>query len=232
MIDLTLDVEQYDCPFIDTTDDHAVSFRASEWEFDPAARELDTRMVVDGADRGALTAGLEALCAHEHLHDCRLVAKHGDTAEIATTIHETSAMRTIRDNGGAITGPFYIEDGSERWHVGFNDAPTADDVLAELDRDNDFTVEGRETIDGVALGETIRNAEAAKGLLDAARELTDTERRTLETAVSEGYFQTPRGITLGELADRFDVSKPAVSKTLRRGQRKVLGRTVGALGTE
>jgi predicted DNA binding protein len=47
--------------------------------------------------------------------------------------------------------------------------------------------------------------------------------------VERGYFESPRGTTLGSLADEFDVSKPAASKNLRRGQLKVARGVVDAL---
>ena len=40
MIELTLDMEQYDCPFIDTTAATDVSFAAVHWEFDAASRAV------------------------------------------------------------------------------------------------------------------------------------------------------------------------------------------------
>jgi predicted DNA binding protein len=66
-------------------------------------------------------------------------------------------------------------------------------------------------------------------LIDGCRELSDTERETLETAVQGGYFESPRDATLGDLADEFDVSKPAASKNLRRAERKMINRVVEAL---
>ncbi len=66
-------------------------------------------------------------------------------------------------------------------------------------------------------------------LIEGCKDLSAVERETLETAASEGYFESPRSATLGTLAERFDVSKPAVSKNLRRGQRKMLERVVDAM---
>ena len=120
MIDLTMDMEQYDCPFIDTTDDHDVSFTAVQWGFDTTARELETRMVVEGRDRSTLESGLETLTAHPHMRQCDLFKKREGTAFIRTVIDETDAMNTIRAHDGYITGPFRIEDGSELWEVGFD----------------------------------------------------------------------------------------------------------------
>jgi len=230
MIDLILDVRQYDCPFVETTDDHELSFSASNWEYDPVAGETSVRMVVESPGPGALTAGLRSLRDHPGVHSCDLVSKRGGQAEVETVVHETAAMAAVHAHDGYITGPFYVEDGSELWHVGFDDERTVDEALVALEADNDFAVEAREEVDEAAVGGVIRNADAAASLLDGCRALTDVERATLETAVEAGYFDTPRGITLGELAEEFGVSKPAVSKNLRRGQRKLLERAMDAIG--
>jgi predicted DNA binding protein len=230
MIDIALDMRQYDCPFIDTTDDADLSFAASHWEFNPAAEQLETRMVVEAPDRYELDQGLSMLREHEGMHGFDLIAKRGGAARIRTTIRETSAMSTIRRNDGYITGPFYIEDGHETWHVGFDDEGLADGALAGLERDNDFSVRSREDTSIPEVSELMSNAGAAMTLIDGCQELSDTERETLETAVQGGYFESPRDATLGDLADEFDVSKPAASKNLRRAERKMINRVVEALG--
>ncbi len=232
MIDISMDMRQYDCPFIDTTDDHAVSFSAAHWEFDQSTRELETRMVVQAEDRDTLEAGLFALRDHDHMREYQLLSKRGGLAQIRTTIDETNAMQTIRRNDGFVTGPFHIECGTELWHVGFDDDTVADEALAELEQENDFTVESREAVALPDLQSFVQNVGAAMTLIEGCRELSDAERETLETAVAEGYFETPREATLGTLADEFDVSKPAVSKNLRRGQQKLFERAVDVLQPE
>jgi len=229
MIDISMDVEQYDCPFIDTTADYSVAFSAVQWDFDTANRELETRMVVEGDDRDGLSSGLSALREHPNMQEYSLVRRQDDVAQIRTTISETDAMRTIRSNDGYITGPFYIEDGSEVWHVGFDRARQADDTLADLERNNEFDVVERTNTSLPDLQEVVQNAGAAMALIEGCKDLSTTERETLETAASSGYFESPRDADLGALADEFDVSKPAVSKNLRRGQRKMISRVVEAL---
>ena len=64
MISLQMDMVQYDCPYIDTTVEHDVSFYAKQWDFNPAEEILDTRVLVTGADPGALDNGLQTLQAH------------------------------------------------------------------------------------------------------------------------------------------------------------------------
>ena len=229
MLDISMDMRQYDCPFIDTTADHEVAFAAMQWNFDSAARALETRMLVDGADRGALDNGLSALRDHENMQNFDLLRKREGVAHIRTVIDETDAMHTIRRNDGYITGPFHIEDGRETWHVGFDTAGVADGTLSELERNNEFDVIERDEVELPELGDLINNAGAAMTLVQGCRDISDVERQTLEAAAGRGYFDTPRETDLGDLAEEFGVSKPAVSKNLRRGQQKLLEQVTDAM---
>lgn len=229
MIELTLDVEQYDCPYIAATDDHDVAFSTLNWEFDQTAAELETRMIVEGENRSVLDAGLTTLRDREELLDYELVAKRDGVARIRSTIPTTNAMDVIREHDGFITGPFQIESGSERWQVGFDSEGSAEGALAALEKDNEFTVETREELEFMAMDSHVKTVGAAMTLVDGCRDLSETERRTLEAAVDGGYFDRPREADLGALADEFDISKPAVSNNLRRGQERVLSRVVDAL---
>lgn len=229
MIELTLDVEQYDCPYIATTDDHRVAFSTLNWEFDATAETLETRMVVDGGDRSVLDSGLGTLRAHDGILDYDLVAKRDGVARIRSTIPTTNAMGVIRDHDGYITGPFHIESGSERWQIGFDSEGAAAGALSALETDNEFTVETREELELAEMQGYVQTVGAAMTLVDGCRNLSPTERRTLEAAVKGGYFNRPRDADLGALADEFGVSKPAVSNNLRRGEERILSRAVDAL---
>lgn len=52
--------------------------------------------------------------------------------------------------------------------------------------------------------------------------LTPQQREALELAAREGYFSTPREVTLAELGDRLEVSKQAVSQRIRRATEEVV----------
>jgi len=229
MIDISMEMEQHDCPFIDTTLDHDIAFSTMHWTFDESDRTLETRMVVQGESPSDLNNGLQSLRDHPNMYEFRLQKRWKDTAQIRTNIDETDAMERIRSNDGYITGPFYIEDGSELWHVGFDTNEDADDTLSELDRRNEFGIISREKLDDVLTQEGIQSVVAGLDLVSACQSLTDVERKTLETAVELGYFETPRDTTLDSLADEFDVSSPAVSKNIRRGQKKIMSSAVEAL---
>ena len=229
VIDISMEMEQQDCPFIDTTADHEVSFSSFQWNFDGGDRELETRMVVEGQSREALDNALQALQDHRNMYSCTLRKRLGETAHIRTTIDETDAMQTIRSNDGYVTGPFHIEGGSETWHVGFDSTNSADDTLSALERNNDFSVISRKETALAEMQELIEKRDAAIELLRGSKRLTTTERKTITTAFKSGYFQSPREMTLSDLAAEFDISKPGVSKNLRRGQRKIASSVAGAL---
>lgn len=51
--------------------------------------------------------------------------------------------------------------------------------------------------------------------------LTKEQREVLEIALDVGYFSVPRDGNLGDIAERLDISKQAVSERLRRGYRQL-----------
>ncbi|MFB6267693.1 MAG: helix-turn-helix domain-containing protein [Halodesulfurarchaeum sp.] len=223
---LTLDMVQYDCPYIQTTLDHDVMFYTKHWDFHEDQRELETRIFVRGKDEGALSNGLAALSSNPNLLDSRLLSRQGPVALIRSTIHETNAMHTIRQRNGYVTGPFVIANGSEQWNIGFDTADAKDAALADLERRNEFSVEDEWAIGLGEYFEILQHAKELRDLVSGLRKLTDTERETLEAALTSGYFGTPRDASLGDLAEEFDISKMGVSKNLRRSQRKVLQNVV------
>lgn len=229
MISLRMDMVQYDCPYIETSIEHDVSFYAKQWNFDTAQSQLETRIEVAGADGPTLDNALDTLDEHSQCHGFDLLKRNGDRAVLRSRIAQTDAMRVVREYDGKITGPFDIDDGSEIWHLGFELPETANGALSDLERDNEFTVVARDRIDLEDYHTLLHNTDIATSIVSGCRELSEVERRTLETAVSNGYFETPRDATLSTLAEQLDVSKTAVSKNLRRGERKLLGRVVNSL---
>lgn len=53
-------------------------------------------------------------------------------------------------------------------------------------------------------------------------DLSVAERRTLEAAVADGYYQTPRETTVDDLGTRLDVPRSTVQYRLQRAEQKVI----------
>jgi predicted DNA binding protein len=52
--------------------------------------------------------------------------------------------------------------------------------------------------------------------------LTDRQRRLLETARDRGYYDTPRRITLTELANELDFAASTCSEVLHRAEERIV----------
>lgn len=70
------------------------------------------------------------------------------------------------------------------------------------------------------LGQMQTLTESGDSLLDSV--LTEKQRDALVLALQWGYFQTPRQVTLSELAEKFDISQQALSDLIRRGNEALL----------
>ena len=57
-------------------------------------------------------------------------------------------------------------------------------------------------------------------------ELTETQREALVLAYERGYFDSPRRISLKEIADELGITQQSLSSRLRRGHRRLIGATL------
>lgn len=70
------------------------------------------------------------------------------------------------------------------------------------------------------LGQMHTLSEAGDDLVESV--LTEKQRDALLLALQQGYFQTPRQVTLSELADEFGISQQSLSDLIRRGNEALL----------
>ncbi|UWG49078.1 Transcriptional regulator, contains HTH domain [Halanaeroarchaeum sp. HSR-CO] len=134
---------------------------------------------------------------------------HGSTSDIAACplvvmrdYDVSPAVHSVTAEGFVVDG--FVSDEERVW-------PLIDELRALFD-----SVTVRHVIHQDELGQspTIDTVDLA--------ELTEKQRRVLETAYREGYFERPRETSQAALAKRFDVSKQAVSRLLARAERTIL----------
>ena len=70
--------------------------------------------------------------------------------------------------------------------------------------------------------------------IDSKSVVSDGQRRLIETAVAEGYYDTPRACTLTELAEQLGIAKSTASERLHRAEGAIIRAFVadGASGSE
>jgi predicted DNA binding protein len=77
---------------------------------------------------------------------------------------------------------------------------------------------------GISL--TITAVHALRPVEDEGYGLTDPQREALVLAYERGYFESPRGSTLAEVAADLGITQQSLSSRLRRGQRRLVGATL------
>lgn len=156
-------------------------------------------------------AAVEAMAAEEAV-DTLDVIQHSEREAIVQ--FETSLplmLLPARDSGVPVEMPFDISDGEIVWEV---TAPT--DRLSALGDQLDafdipFTVE------------YIQQRRTQEQLL------TDRQQGLVETAVDRGYYDTPRAVSLTELAAELDIAKSTASETLHRAEETIVKDFVASL---
>jgi hypothetical protein len=68
--------------------------------------------------------------------------------------------------------------------------------------------------------------EEARSLTFDLTTLTETQRETIEAAVTHGYYEEPKDISLQQLADTLDISKSALSRRLKRAEANIVSQLV------
>jgi predicted DNA binding protein len=63
-------------------------------------------------------------------------------------------------------------------------------------------------------------------VLEGSFGLTEAQQEAVLAALDLGYFDEPRGVTLGELAEELDISEPSASRLVRRGLKRLVTATI------
>ncbi|APW96894.1 bacterio-opsin activator [Halobiforma lacisalsi AJ5] len=71
-----------------------------------------------------------------------------------------------------------------------------------------------------------RIQEQEQPMASAQYDLTTKQRETLVTALEEGYYEVPQGISMSELADRLGISQQALSKRFHAAHENLITSTL------
>jgi len=129
------------------------------------------------------------------------------TDETALVQFETSnpvLLLPVRNAGTPLEMPFTVVGGVVSWEV---TAPR--DRLSSLgDQLRQFGIEFEVL--------------AVRQEMETEQLLTPKQLRLVQTAVEQGYYDTPRECTLTELADEADIAKSTCSETLHRAEETIV----------
>ena len=152
----------------------------------------------------AVEAVVAGFRTSEEISEAHCLHRAEDEALVQFETTNPLLLLPVQGSGVPLELPFEIVDGRAHWTV---TAPH--ERLSELgDQLDAFGI----PFDVTLVGE-VTPVESL---------LTDTQRELLETAVAAGYYDSPRGCSLTELAEEVDAAKSTVSETLHRAEGAVI----------
>jgi hypothetical protein len=140
----------------------------------------------------------------EEVVDLELLGGPGPEALVQFETSEPLLLVPVRKSGALLDLPFKVQDGRASW-----------EVTATRDRLSTLGDQLR------ALGISF-DVESVTQQVEADRLLTDRQATLVETAVEKGYYDTPRGCTLTDLAEEVGIAKSTASETLHRAEGKII----------
>lgn len=133
-----------------------------------------------------------------------LVHRHEEEAIIQFETTAPLLLFPLRRAGVPLSMPFDIRDGEVDWEL-----TSSHERLSELGNQLD------------ALGIKFR-VEYFRQEIEPQQLLTDQQQELLLAAIQSGYYDTPRGCSLTELAEQLDLAKSSVSETLHRAEERII----------
>jgi predicted DNA binding protein len=128
----------------------------------------------------------------------------------------TSVSVTVERHSGIIQAPIVSADGWDTFRAILFDDRQARSCLEALAKLGEFELLAKKPLDW--FGSTkffVPSAELLHGL-------TRRQAEALLAAVESGYYGEPRGTTLGEVAQRFGLSRASLEEHLRKAENKLL----------
>jgi len=131
----------------------------------------------------------------------------------------------ILSYGCSIVFPSLFAEGRETHRL---IAPSRERLKQLLDRLREFGPGGA-TLESVT-EVSPENLQVSLNLADLAGQLTKKQLEVLTTAVSAGYYASPRQTTTERLAEAYGLSRTTLEEHLRKAEAKVLRSVMGVLG--
>ncbi|WP_255198397.1 helix-turn-helix domain-containing protein [Halorarius litoreus] len=137
-----------------------------------------------------------------------VLGRDADRALLQFETTDATLLDIVRDAGVPLSFPFEVDDGAVHW---------------EFRADQHRLAALADGLDAAGLSYTVDAVEQSTASPDV---LTPAQRRLVRAAVDRGYYETPRGCELRDLATEFDMAVSTCSETLRRAEGAVLARYV------
>lgn len=163
---------------------------------------------------GDVLSAVSAMEDHEAVTSLSVVGTTPEEAVIQFETTEPLLLFSARESGLPLQPPITIRDGTAALEL-----TTSRDRLAAM----------ADQLDAMGLD---YHVEWIKESVDPERVLTARQRELVVEAVEAGYYDSPRDISLTELADELGLAASTLSETLHRAEGKIVREFVADLSGE
>ncbi|MCX2819714.1 helix-turn-helix domain-containing protein [Haladaptatus sp. F3-133] len=149
---------------------------------------------------------LDDISEHEAIHDSEVLYEQDEnrTALVQLKSQKHLILQKASQSGVPMEMPFEIQDGVGEWRL-----RASHESLSELGS----------AFDSMGMEYTI---EYVRDVEEDACLLTEKQREVVGKAHELGYYDTPREISLSEVANEMDIAKSTCSEILHRAEGKVV----------
>lgn len=138
------------------------------------------------------------------------------TLFIRGNLSKFSPLQTLMYEGFLPLGPTKLEDGSECFDLLLEERDELSDVTKIL---SEF---GNVHIERISKGFRREITPSSAEWQELLSSIPKRQRELLNLALTEGYFDIPRKVTLEELADEMGITKTTASNHLRKAEKSVM----------
>jgi predicted DNA binding protein len=158
----------------------------------------------------------EAIDAHPVVHEVAVLKRSGNRVRAVVNYERTSSIvPEIVNSEFMPIEPVYITGGSEYWTV-LARSDSLRTVVAAMEEEYDVDIS---SIHEVAPEDSVAFANVVD---EASNQLSPRQAESLCAAREAGYYNWPREVSAGEVAEDLDVSGPTLLEHLRKAEHKVL----------
>lgn len=155
---------------------------------------------------------------HKSVYNLAVLKKTSDRARVLAEYDKSySVLPTVTNSDLMAVEPFHIANGSKYWTF----VTEADTISKQVDLlEEKFEVR----IKSIQDFSEPENVEYADVIDEIYSELSTRQQEALFLAADKGYYQWPREVSAGEIADVMGVSGPTFLEHLRQGEHKLINK--------
>jgi len=224
----TFNIVQYDCPVVwlveHLKDARVIVTGANVAEI---SRGYEKIYVVLLGDEEVTSKALEKIENYKLVRSYEVIQKKRDFVKVKMNITRTKTMETSVFLDAMPLAPWIAKEGYEKWTLGFHSKKQLNEFVSRVS-EFDYIERSRvEEIPDELVAEFSMNFLAALNLLTIElNKLTNKQLSLLKLALESGYYEWPRKTNIVELSEELGISRAAVTKLLRRAEKRIVSSTL------